>query len=147
MTDAIRSPNNATSTAPDRTASTRRTLLVLLAHGSSDPAWQAPFVAMTQSIATNQPHPVRLAFMELCSPGLEDIARELPAHESCDVEVLPLFFSAGRHLRRDVPLQIEQLHQSYPWLNIRLHDPVGIHPRMTQALTDIAADLDFSDQK
>jgi len=124
-----------------------QTLLVLLAHGSSDPAWQKPFQEMTASIAANQPHPVKLGFMELCGPSLEDIANEQPADQMIDIEILPLFFSAGRHLRRDVPHQIAELNERFPNLTFTLHDPVGIHPKMTEALTAIAADLDFSDKK
>lgn len=123
------------------------TLLLLLAHGSRDPAWQRPFQEMTASIAANQPHPVKLGFMELCAPSLEDIAQELPEDQPCNVEILPLFFAAGRHLRRDVPEQITDLNQRFPHLNFTLHDPVGVHPKMTEALTAIAADLDFSDKK
>ncbi len=125
----------------------RQTLLVLLAHGSSDPAWQKPFQEMTASIAANQPHPVKLGFMELCGPSLEDIANEQPEGQAIDIEILPLFFSAGRHLRQDVPNQISGLNERFPNLTFTLHDPVGIHPKMTEALTSIAADLDFSDKK
>lgn len=125
----------------------RHTLLVLLAHGSSDPAWQKPFQDMTASIAANQKHPVKLGFMELCGPSLSDIAKEIPQDQATDVEILPLFFSAGRHLRKDVPMQIQALNQAFSHLNFTLHDPVGFHPKMTEALTSIAADLDFSDKK
>ena len=137
------SDNNLSSSL----SSSRQTLLILLAHGSSDPAWQEPFQEMTASIAANQPHPVKLGFMELCGPSLEDIANEQPADQMIDIEILPLFFSAGRHLRRDVPHQIAELNERFPNLTFTLHDPVGIHPKMTEALTAIAADLDFSDKK
>ncbi|OOV87179.1 sirohydrochlorin chelatase [Oceanospirillum linum] len=125
----------------------RQTLLVLLAHGSSDPAWQKPFREMADSIAANQPHPVRLGFMELCGPSLEDIANEQSADQMIDIEILPLFFSAGRHLRQDVPRQIHELNKRFQHLTFTLHDPVGFHPKMTEALTSIAADLNFFDKK
>ncbi len=125
----------------------RQTLLVLLAHGSSDPAWQIPFQEMTASIAANQPHSVKLGFMELCTPSLEDIARDIPEDQPTDIEILPLFFSAGRHLRKDVPEQLKVLNQKFGHLAFTLHDPVGFHPKMTEALTSIAAELDFSDKK
>lgn len=119
------------------------TLLILLAHGSRDPAWQEPFHNLTEQIADQQQHPVRLAFMELCSPTLEEIAAELPDNTRCNIEILPLFFAAGRHLRQDVPEQIEQLNRHYPHLTFTLHDPVGAHPKMTRALTEIATGLKF----
>lgn len=145
MPETDQNPDMSTGMLPHN--ADRKTLLVLLAHGSSDPAWQKPFQEMAASIAANQPHPVRLGFMELCGPSLDDIAKEIPAQSPTDVEILPLFFSAGRHLRKDVPKQIERLNQEYGHLSFTLHDPVGFHPKMTEALTAIAADLDFSDKK
>lgn len=138
---------SAAETTASNTTRSAETLLVLLAHGSSDPAWQKPFLEMTRSIADSQPHPVKLAFMELCAPSLEDIAQEIEPDKQVDIEILPLFFSAGRHLKKDVPEQINDLNQRFPHLCFTLHNPVGFHPKMTQALTAIAAELDFSDKK
>lgn len=126
---------------------TAKTYLILLAHGSSDPQWQKPFELLTTQIQQAQQHPVTLAYMELCSPSLEAVVAELPKNQAANVEVVPLFFAAGRHLRVDVPRQIEHLSQQYPAFNITLHDPVGLHPVMTEALTRIVGDLNFSDKK
>jgi len=136
---------NNIDTVTEKQPETSETQLILLAHGSSDPAWQIPFQKMTQSIADNQKYPVTLAFMELCRPSLEDIALSFSAEKNYTLEILPLFFSAGRHLKKDVPEQIKVLSQKHPHLTIKLHEPVGGHPKMMDALTAIAGDLDFFD--
>lgn len=116
-------------------------ILVLLAHGSRDPKWQEPFQLIEQEIAHSQPLPVTLAFMELCEPSLATVIAELDTEQSVHIDILPLFFAAGRHLRQDVPQQIAQLAQQYPNLNIQLHPPVGVHTKVVQALAEVATDL------
>ncbi|MBB1488797.1 sirohydrochlorin chelatase [Oceanospirillum sediminis] len=127
--------------------SVEKAFLILLAHGSSDPEWQKPFEQLTRNIAGAQSHPVALAYMELCQPSLESVIGSIAPGTYENVEIVPLFFAAGRHLRTDVPAQIEQLNKVRPDLTITLHDPVGLHPVMQSALVNIIANLDFSDKK
>ena len=119
----------------------QKKFLILLAHGSRDPHWQAPFHQLTEQIADNQTNPVQLAFMELCSPSLEEVVAQIDSQQYPQVEIVPLFFAAGRHLRHDVPKQIEELTQQYPQLSIHLQGPIGLHPKMTQALTELIQEM------
>lgn len=115
--------------------------LVLLAHGSRDPRWQEPFHQLTQQIAESQHNPVYLAFMELCTPSLEDVVAQIDSTLYQAVEIIPLFFAAGRHLRLDVPKQITALNEQYPKLSINLQAPIGLHPKMAQALTELIQEM------
>ncbi|WP_036566086.1 sirohydrochlorin chelatase [Oceanospirillum beijerinckii] len=119
----------------------QKKVLVLLAHGSRDPRWQEPFHQLTQQIIENQSNPVYLAFMELCSPSLEEVVAQVDSQQYQQLEIIPLFFSAGRHLRHDVPQQIEELARKYPQLSIHLQGPIGLHPKMTQTLTELIQDM------
>lgn len=83
--------------------------LILLAHGSSDPKWRAPFEQFRDALVPRLGTPIRLAYMELCEPSLEATVAELSEGGIHQIEVLPLFFAAGRHLRKDVPAQIDAL--------------------------------------
>nr|WP_298380411.1 CbiX/SirB N-terminal domain-containing protein [uncultured Halomonas sp.] len=111
--------------------------LILLAHGSRDPRWRAPFDALADSLSSRLEAPLRLAYMELCDPSLEHVAAELAEAGYARADVLPLFFAAGRHLREDVPHQIEALHEKHRTLTIELLAPVGEHPAFVDALTSI----------
>ena len=97
--------------------------IILLAHGSPDPLWKEPFESLYSQIsqmygADNS----SLAYMELTTPTLEDAVAALSSNVK-QVAVLPLFLAVGRHLRKDVPSQIEALQRSD--LEIKLLPPIG----------------------
>jgi len=114
--------------------------LVLLAHGSSDPRWRAPFERFRDALAPRLGTPIRLAYMELCEPSLETTVADLTAAGTRRIDVLPLFFAAGRHLRKDVPTQIEALRGRHDGLELSLLPPVGEHPAFIEALASAVAD-------
>lgn len=114
--------------------------LILLAHGSSDSRWRAPFEQFRDALVPRLDTPIRLAYMELCDPSLEDSVAQLASAGITQIEVLPLFFAAGRHLRNDVPAQIEQIAHGHEGLDITLLAPVGEHPDFIAALATAVAD-------
>lgn len=111
--------------------------LILLAHGSPDARWQAPFEALEAQLEPRVSTRLRLAYMELCEPSLERVVAELCAEGFDALDVLPLFFAAGRHLREDVPAQLEALNQQYPQATLSLLEPVGQHQAFTDAIVTI----------
>ncbi len=113
-------------------------LTILLAHGSSDPLWLQPFFDLEQRIQS-QAKPVRLAFMELAAPSLDDVIAEAHGQGFQRAVVLPLFFAAGRHLRIDVPRQIARLTQAWH-MDIQLLPPIGEHSLLADAIVRIAGE-------
>ncbi|MDH2292772.1 MULTISPECIES: sirohydrochlorin chelatase [Cobetia] len=116
--------------------------LILLAHGSRDPRWREPFEALETSLASRLKRPTRLAYMELCDPLLTDTIDALAADGAARIDILPLFFAAGRHLREDVPAMLETSRQQHPDCPITLLDPVGAHPAFVEALIEIVEQQD-----
>lgn len=116
------------------------TALIVLAHGSTDSRWQAPFETLEQRLKERMTTPVRLAYMELCDPLIENVVAELHAEGFNNIDILPLFFAAGRHLREDVPGQLDALHQEHPELSLTLLDPVGQHPSFADVVVSIVAE-------
>ena len=114
--------------------------LILFAHGSSDPAWRAPFERLHQALAARLQAPLRLAYMELSEPSLESTVASLTVQGVERAEILPLFFAAGRHLRHDVPAQVEALRNAHPDIALTLLPPVGEHPAFTEALASVIAE-------
>lgn len=114
--------------------------LILLAHGSSDPHWRAPFEHFAEALAGRLTTPLRLAYMELSEPSLESTVAELAEAGVERAEILPLFFAAGRHLRRDVPGQVEALTATHPAIDLTLLPPVGEHPAFVEALAAVVAE-------
>ena len=108
--------------------------LILLAHGSRDPSWAQPFEALTAAI--KEKHPGRrivLAFMELTAPSLDEMLNTFATDGVSEVEVLPIFFAAGRHLKRDVPNQIEAFTKTNS-MGVTLREPVGAWPEVQDTL-------------
>ncbi|RNF49980.1 cobalamin biosynthesis protein CbiX [Marinomonas hwangdonensis] len=111
--------------------------IVLLAHGSPDPLWKQPFESLYQQIAQSYgAKGISLAYMELTSPSLEDVIAGLTS-DVRKVAVLPLFFAVGRHLRKDVPAQIETLQTEQ--LTISLLPPIGDDELVKQAMMSVVA--------
>jgi sirohydrochlorin cobaltochelatase len=114
--------------------------LILLAHGSSDPAWRAPFERLHEALAARMRASLKLAYMELSEPSLESTVDELAASGIRRAEILPLFFAAGRHLRQDVPAQVTALQSAHPGIDLTLLPPVGEHPAFVDALASVIAE-------
>ncbi|MEZ4468424.1 MAG: CbiX/SirB N-terminal domain-containing protein [bacterium] len=76
--------------------------LVILAHGSSREAWRAPIEALSARIAERSAGPVHLAWLEAAPPDLEAVLAGAVAQGATAVRVLPLFWSSGGHVARDV---------------------------------------------
>ena len=114
--------------------------LILFAHGARDPRWAAPFEAVAERVRAQRPGvPVRLAFLELMSPGLAEAGAQLVAAGCTHITVLPLFLGAGGHVRKDLPLLVDQLRAAQPGTVFALQPPIGEDPRIISAIADAAA--------
>jgi sirohydrochlorin cobaltochelatase len=116
--------------------------LVLLAHGARDPAWATPFEAVVARVRERAPEAiVRLAFLELMSPRLDEAGHELAGLGCTRIDVVPVFLGMGGHVRRDVPAQLETLRHAHPGIAWALHDAVGETPHVIVAMADAAIEL------
>ena len=114
--------------------------LLLFAHGARDPAWLAPFESVLARVRERRRDTrVVLAFLELMEPGLEAAAAQLVEHGCTQIGIVPLFLGAGGHVRRDMPLLVQRLRELYPRADWMLHDPVGEHPDVIEAIARAAA--------
>lgn len=104
--------------------------LVLFGHGARDARWREPFERLADKlraarIAAGDTAPVVLAFLELMEPDLPTAAANLVA-SGCDVmTIVPVFFGQGGHIRKDLPLIIEQCRDAFPAVDIRCAVAVG----------------------
>jgi sirohydrochlorin cobaltochelatase len=116
--------------------------LILFAHGARDPRWAVPFEAVARQIRQQQPQlQLRLAFLELMSPSLQDAGAELCASGCRRIDVLPMFLGTGGHLRKDLPPMLERLRDAHPAVEWRLHDAVGEQPLVREAMVTAALSL------
>lgn len=104
--------------------------LVLLAHGSRDPAWSRPLGALADTLAARDAElVVRIAYLEIQAPTLAQVVDEL-ATVATDIHVLPVFWAAGGHVARDLPALIDEAQRRHPTVRLSALPPLAELPGM-----------------
>ena len=108
---------------------------MLFAHGARDPRWAEPFDEVARRVGLAEPAAaVQLAFLEFMTPTLRE-AGDLLASAGCvRVDVVPLFLGAGGHVRKDLPLLLDQLGAAHPGVQWRLQPAIGLADRVIEAM-------------
>jgi sirohydrochlorin cobaltochelatase len=113
--------------------------LILFAHGARDPRWATPFEAVANHIRAARPGTtVRLAYLEFMSPTLPTAAADLAAQGCTALVVLPMFLGAGGHVRKDLPLLLDDIRAAHPGLSLTLAPAIGEVESVTQAMARAA---------
>ncbi|PXW94744.1 sirohydrochlorin cobaltochelatase [Sphaerotilus hippei] len=116
--------------------------ILLFAHGARDPQWARPFHRIADQLRAAAPdQPVALAFLELMTPGLAAGVDELVAQGCRHVTVVPLFLGAGGHVRKDLPVLIEQARAAWPDVHIEATAAIGEIDGVTRALAHATLEL------
>ena len=109
--------------------------IVLFAHGSRDPEWASPIRRVGALVRSRSPElRVELAFLEFIAPNLRDCVELLVAEGFERIVVLPMFIAQGGHLKRDVPLLLEELRALHPQTCFEQADAVGEAETIVQAM-------------
>lgn len=118
------------------------TRVVLLAHGSRDPRWRAPFERLAGTLARDLGAArVRMAYMEFASPSLVDVAAEAARDGVTRLSVLPLFMAGGGHVDHDIPVLAREVEGRHPGMIVEVAGAIGEEPRVVAAIEEIARDL------
>lgn len=111
--------------------------LVLFAHGARDPGWAAPLRTIQSKVAARCPGvTVELAFLELMSPGLEDVLARLASGGHARIVIAPLFMAPGGHLRQDLPRLLDAQRARYPGLALELLPAIGEADAVLDAISE-----------
>ncbi len=99
---------------------------ILFAHGARDPQWAEPFERIRERMLAARPGlDVRLAYLELMTPSLEDAVAACAAKGVTGIRLIPLFMAQGGHLKQDLPKKIAALQQRHPGVVIAVSPPIG----------------------
>ena len=113
--------------------------LLLFAHGARDPCWAEPFEAVAAAARRHQPEwQVQLAFLEFMLPTLLDAGHALAGAGCTRVDVVPLFLGAGGHVRKDLPLLLDQLRGAHPGVQWQLQRAIGEQDSVIAAMAHAA---------
>lgn len=116
-------------------SSTENKAIVLFGHGARDPQWAEPMKRL-QSILLEQVKGVQveLAFLELMEPGLPEVVDCMALGGVKHIQVVPIFFGRGGHLKNDFPVIMAELKTKHPELNIEATAAVGQWDAVWQAI-------------
>lgn len=113
----------------------KKQALILFAHGARDARWAEPFQRLQQIVQAQASDViVALAFLELMSPRLPELAAELIAGGAEEITIVPVFFGQGGHVLRDLPAMVETLRITYPQTSFKTADAVGEDAKVLQAI-------------
>ncbi len=114
--------------------------LIILGHGSRNPAAAEQFMGLIDQLSARQSDPVYPAFMELATPSLADAVAEAVDAGACEVTVQPCFLFDGIHIRRDIPEMLAQFAARHPDVTFRYGRPLGPDTRVADILLERAGE-------
>ena len=103
-----------------------RRAILLLAHGSRDPAWSAPFVRLRDKVASRSPAAIVVnAYLEHTLPDVLTAARHAVDQGAARIEIVPVFLGPGGHVRSDLPRLAAEARSALPGVEVTLTAPIG----------------------
>ncbi|MGD0677344.1 MAG: CbiX/SirB N-terminal domain-containing protein [Polyangiaceae bacterium] len=117
------------------------TCVVLLGHGSRDPAANEEHERVAQAVRTRHPQwRVETAYIELARPLLAE-ALQAAAIGARRVIVAPLLLFAAGHVKNDVPLALAAARGRFPNVSFSAARALGVHPSLVDLAWDRAASV------
>ncbi len=110
--------------------------LLILGHGSRNPAASQQFMEIVEQIRAQYDDPVYPAFMELAEPSLPDAVAEAVASGATEIIVQPCFLFDGIHIRVDIPEMLAELSLAHPTATFSFGRPLGADPRVVEILLE-----------
>ncbi|MFC9895249.1 sirohydrochlorin chelatase [Nocardia sp. NPDC127579] len=112
-------------------------VLIAVAHGSRDPRSAATMAAVIARIAAARPDlDVRLAFLDLSAPSVEQVVDAVAAQGHTHAVVAPLLLGSAFHARVDLPGLLDAARARHPRLRLTQADVLGPDARLVGALRD-----------
>jgi cobalt/nickel transport system ATP-binding protein len=109
--------------------------LLLIGHGSRDPAAAREFAALVELVEGRLGEPrVAGGFLALAEPPVDDALDGLVARGADDVVAVPYVLFGAGHLKDDGPAALGRARRRHPGVRFRLARDLGIHP----AVLDVA---------
>ncbi len=118
---------------------TRQKALVLFGHGARDERWKEPFLKLQELIAQDSNVRVELSFLELMSPSLPEVIDQLAIEGFKTIEVIPVFFGQGGHIRKDFPAILDACRNKHPEIQLSAKPAVGEDLGVLQAIAKYCA--------
>jgi sirohydrochlorin cobaltochelatase len=100
--------------------------IVLIAHGSRDPAWPLPLEGIARRLRERLPGTeVRLAYLEHSRPQPDEVLAALVQAGCRRASLAPLFLGIGAHGRADIAAIVERARLRHPDLALSVLPVLG----------------------
>ncbi len=118
----------------------KRHAIVLFAHGARDPEWARPLERIAHSLAQRRSGvAVRIAYLEMMRPSLEEAVAALADEGAARVTVVPVFLGQGGHIKEDLPRLVTAAQAAHPGLSIEAQPAIGEQPEVIEAIASAIA--------
>jgi sirohydrochlorin ferrochelatase len=111
--------------------------LLLIAHGSRRQESNNEVIelggVMTDELINEYPI-VETAFLELAIPLIPDAIEMCINQHATEIDIVPYFLAAGRHVSEDIPNEIANARRKYPHISMVLYPHIGGSPMMTNLI-------------
>lgn len=114
--------------------------LLLVAHGSRRADSNREVLFLAKSLAALLPDYklVRAAFLELNQPDIVTGLTQCVDAGAKEIQVLPYFLSAGRHVSEDVPTEVARFCACFPEIEVQLLAHIGAHSELINIMAETA---------
>jgi sirohydrochlorin cobaltochelatase len=114
--------------------------VIFFGHGARDIRWREPFDRLRSMWQSQYPGVlVELAFLELMQPNLLTAIHSLQSQGVNDIQIIPVFFGQGGHLREDFPKLLQEAQTQFPDLHLRTSLAVGEDESVLKAIIALSA--------
>ncbi len=114
-----------------------RTAILLIAHGSREPAANADLEHVAEALRRRGCCDFAVAsYLELAQPDIEAGGRHCVAAGAERVVLAPYFLSAGTHVRRDLVQARDGLAALFPKVEFLLAEPLGRHHLLVDVIEE-----------
>lgn len=102
--------------------------------------WREPFDRLVGMWQSQYPKVlVELAFLEMMQPSLLTAIDSLRGQGAKEIEIIPVFFGQGGHLREDFPKLLSEAQKQFPHIQLRASSAVGEDDSVLHAIIDFTA--------
>ena len=119
-------------------------VLMLVAHGSRRDESNLEIESLAKKIAlfkVKEFEVVMTAFLEFAKPSITEAIDNCTVIGATKVTILPYFLSAGVHIAKDIPSEVEKGAQKNPNLNIKISNYFGSRNEISEILLKTALNI------
>ena len=113
--------------------------LLIAAHGSRRASSNDELKLLVEKVTANLGvsfDGVEVAFLEFASPSIERALADFFNGQTTEVVVLPYFLSAGNHVVKDIPLEIQKVLDQWPDKKITVLPHIGALDAMAGVIVE-----------